>query len=180
MFFASERAPFWQDFAEAFHQLAVFAPGQQALLEDPAVEQALQQVAERGWSKEAQESARWALSALSGHKPATDEVPVVHTDEEKHIMMSYAWEFQEMVTRVVEALKRRGYNVWFGKLHHRPVTALHLTVVGVNRPREDEGQRDRRDERSCRGSRGDSIRSLGALQGVGELPDGGSVRDAAA
>ena len=153
MFFASERAPFWQAFAEAFHQLAVFTPGQQALREDPAVEQALQQVAERGWSKEAQESARWALSALSGHKPATDEVPVVHSDEDKHIMMSYAWEFQEMVTRVVEALKRRGYNVWFGKRHHRPVTALHLTVVGVNRPREDEGQRDRRDERSCRGSR---------------------------
>ena len=129
----------------------MFAPGQQALLEDPAVEPALQQVAEHGWSKEAQESARWALSALSGHKP--DEVPVVHLGEHKHIMMSYAWEFQEMVTRVVEALKRRGYNVWFGKLRHRPVTALHLTVVGVNRPREHEGQRDRRDERSCRGSR---------------------------
>ena len=76
-------------------------------------------MAEHGWSKEAQESARWALSALSGHKP--DEVPVVHLGEHKHIMMSYAWEFQEMVTRVVEALKRRGYNVWFGKLRHRPV-----------------------------------------------------------
>ena len=80
-------------------------------------------MAERGWSKEAQESARWALSALSGHKPAADEVPVVHTDEDKHIMMSYAWEFQEMVTRVVEALKRRGYNVWFGKLPRRPAPA---------------------------------------------------------
>ena len=32
---------------------------------------------------------------------------------------------------------------------------------------------------ACGGAGGDALRSLGALQGVGELPDGGPVRDAA-
>ena len=158
-------------------------------------------MAERGWSKEAQESARWALSALSGHKP---EVPVVHLGEHKHIMMSYAWEFQEMVTRVVEALKRRGYNVWFGKLRHRPVWLCILrSLASTDLERMKGSVIDAMSEAvegavsdflhaclfgatnsmvqvACGGAGGDALRSLGALQGVGELPDGGSVRDAAA
>lgn len=34
------------------------------------------------------------------------------TDEQKHVMVSYSWAQQDVVLRLVAALKARGYNVW--------------------------------------------------------------------
>ena len=73
----------FQDFTEALEQLAVFRAGREALLQDPTVAQALEQVAEQGWSEEARDCARGALSALSGHEALSD------VDEDHlHLMVS--------------------------------------------------------------------------------------------
>ena len=53
-----------QDFAEAIAQLAMFPPGREALLQDPTVVEALQQVAAQGWTDEARMHAESALTAL--------------------------------------------------------------------------------------------------------------------
>ena len=84
-----------RDFAEALEQLAVFQPkGRDAILADPTAMEALQEVAERGWSEEARECAAGALSALSDRDRgamgggdgagAGGEVD----EERRHIMMS--------------------------------------------------------------------------------------------
>ena len=63
--------------------MAVYARGRDALLEDPRVAQALQEVAEHGWSQEAQTCARGALSALSNREAA-----VGVNEDQLHLMIS--------------------------------------------------------------------------------------------
>jgi hypothetical protein len=69
-------------------QVSMFPPGREALLQDPAVAEALQQVAAEGWTSEAKLSAESALLAMSDRQPEAD------TQEQqkqglKHIMLSY-------------------------------------------------------------------------------------------
>jgi hypothetical protein len=87
------KAPVQRDFAEAIAQLALFEPGRAALLRDPTVAEALQQVAAEGWTEEARLSAEAALAALSDRQP-----DVEHRDEgqQRHIMLSC-----ESTTRLV-------------------------------------------------------------------------------
>ena len=76
-----------QDAAKAIEQLAVYPPGREALLHDPSVTDALQEVADKGWTDEAQEHAAGALMALS------DQHPVIGMGvdlDERHLMMSCA------------------------------------------------------------------------------------------
>lgn len=76
-----------RDFAEAIAQLAMYQPGREALLEDPAVAEALRQVAEEGWTEEARHCAQSALTALAGRQPDRAE-----SDQDKrHVMLSYQW-----------------------------------------------------------------------------------------
>ena len=107
------KGPVQRDFTEAIAQLAVFPPGREALLQDPIVAEALQQVAAQGWTEEARHFAEAALRAMSDRPPdAGHHAQQDHTH--KHIMLSYQWAVQEVVKRVVNELQLRGYRTWFG------------------------------------------------------------------
>ena len=69
--------------AECLAQLALFPPGRDALLQNPAVSEALVAVAEQGMSEQARDYAKAALMALSG-----DELKM-RTEGQKHLMLSY-------------------------------------------------------------------------------------------
>ena len=95
---------------------------------------ALQEVADKGWTDEAREFAAGALTALSDHQP--DAERAVDADQ-RHVMMSCAsappsvcvemdltgalwltdqWDVQEIVKRIVNELQARGYTLWFDLL----------------------------------------------------------------
>ena len=76
-----------QDAAEAIEQLAVYPPGREALLHDPSVMDALQEVADKGWTDEAREHAAGALMALSDQHPV---IGIGVDPDERHLMMSCA------------------------------------------------------------------------------------------
>ena len=100
-----------QDVAEAIAQIAMFPPGRDALLQDPTVAGALKQVAAEGWTAEAKAFAESALLAMSGRQPDAGQALQVH---DKHVMVSYQWDHQEVVKRIVNELQVRGYATWFG------------------------------------------------------------------
>jgi hypothetical protein len=86
--------PVQRDFAEAIAQLAMFAPGREALLQDQTVTEALQQVAVEGLTEEARMHAQSALLAMSdAAAAATHEAapPQQDDDDQKHVMMSCAY-----------------------------------------------------------------------------------------
>ena len=68
---------------ECLAQLALFPPGRDALLQNPAVSEALVAVAQQGMSEQARDHAKAALMALSG-----DELQM-RTEGQKHLMLSY-------------------------------------------------------------------------------------------
>lgn len=104
-----------QDFAEAIAQLAMYPRGREALLHDPTVAEALQQVVAAGWTDEARLSAESALLAMSDRQPEDHE----HRDEAQlHVMLSYQWDVQEVVKHIVNELQARGYRTWFGASSH--------------------------------------------------------------
>ena len=72
------------DFAEALHQVAVFEPGREALLQEPAVVPALEVVAQSGFTEEAKMSAQRTLAALN--PAAVAAAP--HATDAPHLMMS--------------------------------------------------------------------------------------------
>jgi hypothetical protein len=84
-----------QDFVEAIAQLAMFTPGREALLQDPTVAEALQQVAAEGWTEEARMNAESALLAMSDRQPEADHEQ--QGRDQKHVMASYQWSCQEVV-----------------------------------------------------------------------------------
>eukprot|EP01046_Picozoa_sp_COSAG06_P040065 COSAG06_NODE_4809_length_3939_cov_7.292448_2_plen_124_part_00 len=69
---------------ECLAQLALFPPGRDALLQNPAVSDALVAVSEQGMSGEAQKFADAALLALSDKK-----LGMVAEGEQQHLMLSY-------------------------------------------------------------------------------------------
>ena len=69
--------------AECLAQLVLFPPGRDALLQNPAVSEALVAVAQQGMSEQARDHAKAALMALSG-----DELRM-RTEGQKHLMLSY-------------------------------------------------------------------------------------------
>ena len=74
----------------------MYAPGREALLQDPTVAEALQQLAAEAWTEEARMNAESALLAMSDRQPETDHE---HRDEgQQHIMMSYQWNCQVVRT----------------------------------------------------------------------------------
>ncbi len=107
------KGPVQRDFAEAIAQLAMFPPGREALQRDPVVAEALQQVAAEGWTQEARQFAKTALLAMSDRQPEAIQVHQNH--DHKHIMLSYQWDVQVVVRRVVSELQVRGYRTWFGE-----------------------------------------------------------------
>ena len=105
-----------RDFAECLQQIALFPAGCDALKADSAaVIDVLDALVDKAWSEEAKDCARGALMQLM---QLTDRPRVVVADTSKvdpddHIMMSYQWDVQEIVKRIVAELQRRKYLVWF-------------------------------------------------------------------
>lgn len=97
---------------ECLEQLALFAPGKEALLQDGSVVPALEAVAAGGMTEQARNSAAGALMALR-----KDDQPARHDSElpqgERHVMLSYNWAHQEVMKRVNTSLLGRGYSTWF-------------------------------------------------------------------
>jgi len=75
------------------------------------VAEALKQVAAEGWTAEAKAFAESALLAMSGRQPDAGQALQVH---DKHVMVSYQWDHQDVVKRIVNELQVRGYATWFG------------------------------------------------------------------
>ena len=111
----------------------MFPPGREALLQDPTVAEALQQVVAEGWTDEARLSAESALAAMSDRQPDAEAVD----PDQRHVMMSCEtasplcsavrwaltalrladqWDVQEIVKRIVNELQARGYTLWFDLL----------------------------------------------------------------
>jgi hypothetical protein len=44
----------------------------------------------------------------------------------RHIMVSYQWNVQEVVKRIVNELQLRGYRTWFGAHYVRPCSLVHV------------------------------------------------------
>ena len=108
--FGTVAPPVQRDFAEAIQQLSAFPPGRDALLQDPSVTEALRELVDKGLTDEAKECAAGALQALGIWERAEH---VVVDEGSRHIMMSYQWDVQETVKRIVAELETRGYLLWF-------------------------------------------------------------------
>ena len=93
--------------AECLAQLALWPDGREALLRDGSVVDALQAVRDQGLSDQSKEIAANALLSLSDEPP-----PVPSAEEGEHIMMSYQWDVQPAIKRLVANLQLRGYSVW--------------------------------------------------------------------
>jgi hypothetical protein len=109
-----------KDFADSILQLAVYPRGCAALRAEPDVEAAVRALAADGsLSEEAKGSAERILhiilenpdSAASGRSVRNVDDPD-RGSSSRHCMMSYAWEQQAIVMRIVAELKRRDYEVW--------------------------------------------------------------------
>jgi hypothetical protein len=120
-----------QDFAEAIAQLAMYPPGREALLQDPTVAASLEQVAAEGWEEAARSHAQAALAALSDRQPDVGYAEQAH--EHKHVMLSYQWDSQLVVRRIVNELQARGYMTWFGEctLLHESQTSFPLSLLSL-------------------------------------------------
>lgn len=105
------KGPVQRDYAEAIAQLAMYPPGRDALLHDPAVLEALQTVAAEGWEEEGRQHAQAALAALSDRQADAYRVEVDR--DQGHVMLSYQWDVQTVVQRIVGELQSRGYRTWF-------------------------------------------------------------------
>eukprot|EP01043_Picozoa_sp_COSAG02_P041955 COSAG02_NODE_3525_length_6615_cov_2.025629_8_plen_462_part_00 len=92
---------------EALAQLAVHDASREALLRDGSVVPALQEVAETGLSEDARELAAAALTALS------DKELEMVSEGQKHVMLSYQWDHQAILTKLNQCLIARGYATWF-------------------------------------------------------------------
>jgi hypothetical protein len=69
----------------------MYTPGREALLQDPTVAAALQQVVAEGWTDEAREHAESALLAMSGRQPGKTLATSLRHEQDsghKHIMVS--------------------------------------------------------------------------------------------
>ena len=97
------------DAAECLMQLALHAPTREALQRDLAVIDALRTLAGKAMTEKAKRSAEGALMALDPQEVHHREVD----PSSRHVMMSYQWDVQNVVTRVVSELQHRGYNIWF-------------------------------------------------------------------
>jgi hypothetical protein len=139
-----------REYAEAVSQFAVYEPGATALLNDPAVVPALRQLVEKGLSDEAKEAGRVTLVALGKLQPeAPPQLSLAAANgaagskPPPHLMVSYNWDHQKVILRVVSWLQVHGYLVWVDteQMKGDTVDAMALAVedaelllVGVSRP----------------------------------------------
>ena len=127
----SVKAAIQADAADCLLQLAVFEPhGRQLLESNHAVIEALHALADgKAFTEAAQISANGALMALEGR--VREPEPAREGDEAEadlHLMMSYQWDHQRVIERVVRSLQTRGHLVWFGA-HHTLSNAFGCAIA---------------------------------------------------
>ena len=105
----ARRAGIQCDGAECFLQLALFEPGKELLEQHPEALDALRSLAESALTQDARLSASSALAAVEGPLPGPGPTP----GDERHVMVSYQWDVQPTIQRLVASLQARGYVVWF-------------------------------------------------------------------
>jgi hypothetical protein len=106
-----------RDFAECIQQISLFPPGCEALRAAPSVVGALEELVKSAWSDEAKECARGALMQLTDRQhesvaAAAGAAAAAAAAAPLHVMMSYQWDCQATVERIVADLQSKGYNVW--------------------------------------------------------------------
>jgi hypothetical protein len=146
---ASEKAPIQADAADAFLQLAVFEPGRERLRSEPAVMDALRALANGGkaLTEEVALSARGALLAIEGSSREPEPAGEGGGDGStaQHVMMSYQWDSQSTIERIVRSLQQRGYAVWYdvdcmkGKLQLLLHVFATLQLIGLASTGGDAG-----------------------------------------
>eukprot|EP01045_Picozoa_sp_COSAG04_P003103 COSAG04_NODE_122_length_24803_cov_180.609415_5_plen_2220_part_00 len=133
--------------AGVLHELALYGPGAAALRGHKPTMDALRVLAESG-TKESRERAAGALFELDEETraakkaKASDAAPGA-SKPPPHIMVSYNWDHQHVILRVVAWLQAHGYLVWVDteQMKGSTVDAMALAVegsevmlIGVSRP----------------------------------------------
>ncbi len=105
------KAAVQQDAAECLLQLALFEVGRDMLAKEGGVMEALHALADgQGLTEMAQQYASGAMMALERR---TGELLPVSDESGGHLMVSYQWDVQKTIARIVRSLQARGYDVWF-------------------------------------------------------------------
>eukprot|EP01050_Picozoa_sp_SAG11_P000974 SAG11_NODE_38_length_21705_cov_24.667453_12_plen_606_part_00 len=98
-----------RDAAECFMQLSLFEPGRKMLQNDAAAVDSLRTLKDKALTKEARRFAEGALMALLPEESAASRAVDTRA---QHVMMSYQWDAQSTIKRIVAQLQCRGYAVW--------------------------------------------------------------------
>jgi hypothetical protein len=106
------RGSIQRDAAECLMQLALFDPGRDILQKDESVLDALRTLIDHGMTDEAKQYAKGALMALL---PPEEPHPVRPDQVQGHVMVSYQWDVQAIIARIVVELQSRGYDVWWDR-----------------------------------------------------------------
>ena len=126
------------DYAECLAQVSLFGPGRVALRRDAEAMKSLEQLSTEGMTAEAQQHASTALLAL-GAVAAVRKQPSQEGDgggasklPPPHVMVSYNWDHQAVILRVVASLQGRGYLVWVDteQMKGATVDTMALAVEG--------------------------------------------------
>eukprot|EP01045_Picozoa_sp_COSAG04_P003104 COSAG04_NODE_122_length_24803_cov_180.609415_6_plen_2065_part_01 len=133
--------------ASVLHELALYGPGAAALRAHKPTMDALRVLAESG-TKESRERAAGALFELDEETRAAktakaSDAEAGSSKPPPHIMVSYNWDHQHVILRVVAWLQAHGYLVWVDteQMKGSTVDAMALAVegsevmlIGVSRP----------------------------------------------
>jgi hypothetical protein len=112
------KASIQTDAATCFLQIAVSESGAQLLRHHSAAMDALRALAGgKAFTPEAKTSANGALMAVEGLSGRVREPEPagggIYDGSDGHIMVSYQWDYQKTIERVVRSLQKRGYTTWF-------------------------------------------------------------------
>eukprot|EP01045_Picozoa_sp_COSAG04_P020159 COSAG04_NODE_2035_length_4958_cov_31.505454_1_plen_1643_part_10 len=134
--------------AGVLHELALYGPGATVLRENKPTMDALRVLAESG-TKESRERAAGALFELDEEARAAKakapdaDAKAGSSKPPPHVMVSYNWDHQHVILRVVAWLQTHGYLVWVDteQMKGSTVDAMALAVegsevmlIGVSRP----------------------------------------------
>ena len=125
---SSMKAPIQADAVDCFLQIALFEPGRALLQQSGRTIDALRAIADGhgSWSEAASATAGRALIAIEGvSRPSATQAKAIQNDAGhagRHVMCSYQWNAQRVITRFVRSLQRRGYRVSAAP----PLVLLHV------------------------------------------------------
>ena len=135
----SEKGPVQIVAAECFLQLAAYEPGRALLQQAPAAMETLRALADGGkaLSEECKQKAHSALLAIEGRvarEPEPTQTGDGGDDTDGWVMISYQWDVQATMKRVVSSLQRRKFNVWFDIIHMPPGSIMDVGKTELFEP----------------------------------------------